>query len=167
VNNSNQLTSKTDGQLEQAIAPSSISLYGVFPVVEDESLDFIKEKEEDTITVGYIASTFLSTVVTVEQSLHFYKKLLVTSLVELDPQEVHNYSSIIIKAGGVLAVKCWDGSTPYSGILSLLIVGSLLIEADGEIPLPDHAIFFKTITLRGTQSLALIPLTCGTVIRDG
>jgi hypothetical protein len=157
--NANQLTSKIDGYLEQAIPPSSLSLYGVFPVtntVGDESLvsqlnsfnlvtDIEDEnsasqilasgKEGDSLGVGYIASTFLSTVVTVEQSLHFYNKLVVSSLLELDPKEVHHFSSVIIKAGGVLSIKGWDGSTSYSGILSLLIVDSLLIEADGEINL--------------------------------
>jgi hypothetical protein len=157
--NANQITSKIDGYLEQAIPPSSLSLFGVFPVTDtvgDESLvsqlnsfklvtdienencaseTVTSEKEGDNLEVGYIASTFLSTVVTVEHSLHFYNKLVVSSLLDFDPKEAHHFSSVIIKAGGVLSVKGWEGTTSYSGILSLLIVDSLLIEADGEINL--------------------------------
>jgi hypothetical protein len=87
--------------------------------------------------IGLIATTFMSTL----QQFHISSikvnataELIVSDFVELDFKPAYEFSAIIVKKGGILTVKGWNG-TEGTGVLNLMVSGSVVVEEGGQINL--------------------------------
>lgn len=122
-------TTKTNDCLNRVIVPSVDIKY-----IRDEKCEVLPGKEH---AVGVLAKSIVKSIRGFSVNnlkVTASDELIVSGFVELDCKNAYEFSAVIVKSGGILTVKGWDGNE-NTGYLNLIVSGNVIVEEGGQINL--------------------------------